>query len=172
MTSEFIQKSAEATREAYQKVVEEEVDLGEVKSSKISFAKYLEEFNQQPPRTIVMVYFIIYRLSKDSKDVAGNAIIALDTDNDESFEEEQRSYMAEIGNILIGAYLSSLSDLSGDNLRVSAPLQAVLKGSTSEAAKILEHQLFRGDKEDELFLAEISLQNKVRTSLHVFLRDG
>lgn len=192
ITNEFIQKSAEATREAYAKIVKEEVSLGEVKVSTTSFKDFLQGFSQQSERTVVLVYFILYRLESESKEIAGNALVifdpvrgrsskddrrvsegdsasnGVDGSDNTPLDERERSRLAEVGNMLIGAYLGSLSNLSDANLRAS--IQPIFKSTITQAAGLLENQLFRGDKEEEFSLVEIQLTNKGRVSLYVFLK--
>lgn len=169
ITNEQIKQSAKAVKEAYGKIMNQEISLADVKTSKISFKNFLVQLQKEPLNIIVMVYFIIYQFEKGTPQVAGNALIIFGATNDTPLDEAERSRLAEIGNILIGKYLGCLSDLTGRNLRAS--IQPIFKTMTTEAIKILEDQLFRGDLDEELSLTEINLNNKKeKTNLYIFIK--
>jgi len=161
----IIENSSKAVADAYSKLTGGSVSLDKVGNSPLSFSTFLEEFSGDPEKIVIVVYFLIYRLTGDTnKEPAGYALVSFDSDSKEFINEDKRSYLAEVANISIGAYLSSLSDLTVDNFRVSTPIQAVVQGNTQTVSDTLRYQLFKGDLDKELSLTTIGLQKNNQIS--------
>ena len=170
LSDNIIQKSAEKAKETYSKILKQKVVLKKVRSKTISFRQFFDQFKQEPARTVVVAFSLIYKLNKKSKEFAGHSLLIFESDN-LPLDEEKRSYMLEVGNILAGSYLGSLSDLSGDNFISSAPVVAIFKDDSKEAAEILKNQLYKSDMEEELSCEEIHFQNEKETAIYILLKN-
>jgi hypothetical protein len=162
--------AAEEVLSAYKRVTKEEITLGEVNVSKASFKELIEKFNStKQSSAIVVTYFIIYRIGEKNNDVAGYSLVTFESEDDSSLDEKTRSYYGEVANILIGSYLASYSNTTEENYRAS--IQPIFKTKTSEAAQILENQLFKGDNSSTSHLTQIKLLNKEKTTLYIILSN-
>jgi chemotaxis protein CheY-P-specific phosphatase CheC len=168
--SENTTKNAEAVRVAYAGITGENIQLEGVKEHALSFHDFLEEWGKKKSDGVaITVYFIIYEFDAEgAKKVAGYALTVFESENNEPLDEAERSYKAETANMLIGAYLGSLSNLSGQNLRAS--IQPIFKSTVQNAAGILKNQLFKGNKEKRLALTEIHLKNHHKAQLYLLLK--
>ncbi|MBF8983071.1 chemotaxis protein CheC [Lutibacter sp. B2] len=63
---------------------------------------------------------IMFLLTGKSSKMLANLLMARE-DNSETLDEIDRSALKEIGNILSGAYISSLTALTGLNMKISVP---------------------------------------------------
>jgi len=157
-----ITNSADASKKAYAKLLGREVNLTRLTSEQATFGEFLEEFGKRQDASVVLAYYLIYKTQADKKEVVGSAVVV--------FNSVDRLKGAEIGNILVGSYLSQFSNLSGQNLRASVN-QAIFESGPQEAAKIVKYELFKGKLDKKKQLTSMELVDSVsedKVSLYMF----
>jgi len=161
--NKVIQYSANASKAAYAKMLGKEVQLKNLTTTTTTFTRFVDEFAQRQEPSLVVAYYLIYQLKADKKEVVGSATAV--------FNLVGSSKGAELGNILVGAYLSQLSNLSGQNYQASVN-QAIFESNPQETAKILKYELFKGKSEKNKQLTQadfVSTLNQDSVSLYIFM---
>jgi hypothetical protein len=170
VTQEQTVKAAESACRAYESFTKEMMALTGVNTVQSSFSQFLSTFTTLDLPAVIVVYFVVYRIGVDNKqEVAGYCVVVLESDGETQMEEDKRGITAETANVLVGTYLSSISNQSDQSLRAS--IQPIFKSSPDEAAKILQNQLFHGDTDKEMDLTSIEIMDGSKTRLYVLL-DG
>ncbi|AIS52505.1 CheY-P phosphatase CheC [Thermoanaerobacter kivui] len=149
---------------ALAKMIGKKVDM-HVPSVKILDFKEVSDIFGSPDTIIVGIYFDL------EGDVKGNILFALDLNSASSliwnlmglevkgeFSELERSALEEIGNIMAGSYVSSLSTLTSLNMKISPPaisidmagailsVPAIKYGEISDKILFIETQFVEGEK--------------------------
>lgn len=137
---------------ALSKMIAKRIDMDVPKVNILEF-KDVAELVGGPEAVVVGIYFkvtgdikgsIMFLLDKDSAKYLISLLMTVEETADE-LSEMEISALQEVGNILAGAYLSSLSSLTGLNLIVSVPSLALdMAGAILSVPVILFGQV--GDK--------------------------
>lgn len=137
---------------ALSKMISKRIDMDVPKVNILEF-KDVAELVGGPEAVVVGIYFkvtgdingsIMFILDKDSARFLISLLMILEGTTDE-LSEMEISALQEVGNILAGAYLSSLSSLTGLKLIVSVPSLALdMAGAILSVPVILFGQV--GDK--------------------------
>lgn len=137
---------------ALSKMISKRIDMDVPKVNILEF-KDVAELVGGPEAVVVGIYFkvtgdingsIMFILDKDSARFLISLLMTLEGTTDE-LSEMEISALQEVGNILAGAYLSSLSSLTGLKLIVSVPSLALdMAGAILSVPVILFGQV--GDK--------------------------
>ena len=137
---------------ALSKMIAKRIDMDVPKVNILEF-KDVAELVGGPEAVVVGIYFkvtgdikgsIMFLLDKDSAKYLISLLMTVEETADE-LSEMEISALQEVGNILAGAYLSSLSSLTGLNLIVSVPSLALdMAGAILSVPVILLGQV--GDK--------------------------
>jgi ribosomal protein L17 len=171
LTQQQTLTAAESTCKAYESFTKDMIALTKVETVKSSFSQFLTTFSTLETPAVIVVYFAVYKVDANNKQqVAGYALVVLESDAESGMNEEKRSTMAETANILVGTYLASISNQSNQSLMAS--IQPIFKSTTGEAAKILQNQLFHGDTNKELNLTSIEMMDGFKTRLYVLLEEN
>jgi chemotaxis protein CheC len=137
---------------ALSQMISKRIDMDVPKVNILEF-KDVAELVGGAESAVVGIYFkvtgdisgsIMFLLDKKSAKLLTSLLMSIDEDNDQ-LNEMQVSALQEVGNILAGSYLSSLSALTGLNLVVSVPsLASDMAGAILSVPVILFGQV--GDK--------------------------
>lgn len=137
---------------ALSKMIAKRIDMDVPKVNILEF-KDVAELVGGPETAVVGIYFkvtgditgsIMFLLDKLSAKFLTNLLMGTSNDSD-ILDDMERSALQEVGNILAGSYLSSLSSLTGLKLVVSIPsLAADMAGAILSVPVILFGQV--GDK--------------------------
>jgi chemotaxis protein CheC len=137
---------------ALSKMISKRIDMDVPKVNILEF-KNVAELVGGPEMEVIGIYFkvtgditgsIMFLLDKKSAKLLANLLMSK-TDNSDSLDEMEFSALQEVGNILAGSYLSSLSALTNLKLVVSVPSLAMdMAGAILSVPVILFGQV--GDK--------------------------
>lgn len=137
---------------ALSKMIAKRIDMDVPKVNILEF-KDVAELVGGPEAAVVGIYFkvtgdisgsIMYIMEKKSAKFLTSLLMSMEMEND-ALDEMEISALQEVGNILAGSYLSSLSSLTGLTLVVSVPSLAVdMAGAILSVPVILFGQV--GDK--------------------------
>ncbi|MDF2522173.1 MAG: CheY-P-specific phosphatase CheC [Clostridia bacterium] len=137
---------------ALSKMIAKRIDMDVPKVNILEF-KDVAELVGGPEAAVVGIYFkvtgdisgsIMYIMEKKSAKFLTSLLMSREMEND-ALDEMEISALQEVGNILAGSYLSSLSSLTGLTLVVSVPSLAVdMAGAILSVPVILFGQV--GDK--------------------------
>lgn len=137
---------------ALSKMIAKRIDMDVPKVNILEF-KDVAELVGGPEAAVVGIYFkvtgdisgsIMFLMDKKSAKFLTNLLMSRETDND-YLDDMEISALQEVGNILAGSYLNSLSTLTKLNLIVSVPSLAVdMAGAILSVPVILFGQV--GDK--------------------------
>jgi chemotaxis protein CheC len=117
---------------ALSKMIAKRIDMDVPKVNILEF-KEVAELVGGPESVVAGIYFkvsgdingsIMFLLDKDSAKFLVSLLMPV-SEGTEDLSEMEKSALQEVGNILAGSYLSSLSSLTGLNLIVSVPYLAL-----------------------------------------------
>ncbi len=137
---------------ALSKMISKRIDMDVPKVNILEF-KDVADLVGGPEASVIGIYFkvtgditgsIMYLMDKKSARYLTNLLMSREAEND-ILDEMEISALQEVGNILAGSYLSSLSSLTGLKLMVSVPsLACDMAGAILSVPVILFGQV--GDK--------------------------
>lgn len=138
---------------ALSKMISKKIDMDVPKVNILEF-KNVAELVGGPEVEVVGIYFkvtgditgsIMFLLDKKSANLLTNLLMSRQIEEEKELDEMDLSALQEVGNILAGSYLSSLSSLTNLNLIVSVPSLALdMAGAILSVPIILFGQV--GDK--------------------------
>lgn len=91
---------------------------------------------------------MVFLITKESASVMISSLLKKDFDCDIEFDEMDMSAIKEIGNIIVSSYITSLSMMTGFNIRVSEPfatvdmVASILSVPVAEVGKCGDNVLF------------------------------